>query len=225
MQQPTPLNGELIPPGQPAAVPALRPKSDEEVVLQELGEENGRTALTICDRLASEAEGLTVICCQVRGWGEGGDLDRARDAARQFYRWRIRSAALSRIYARAMQSRSHVIAHRLLEEIDSEPDPHMARVKMDAMKWLAAKFNRADFGDEPTLQVHNTINNNDTGAAAVLEELRQRLARKRKSMLSQPGGRVEVGGGGEEETAKPTSCTTLARVRPERVCQGGQRRL
>jgi hypothetical protein len=191
---------------------APRPRSDEECVLEELGEEDGQIALTICERLATEPTGLTTIACQVRGWGDGKDLDRARDAARQFYRWRTRSPTLSRIYARAMQSRAHVIAHMAWEEIESEPDPHMARVKLDAIKWLSAKFNRADFGDEPTQPGVQVTINNDAGSNA-LDEIRQRLARKRRqlatieagpeSMLTGPGGRVERGGEGEGEGADP----------------------
>src|SRR5690606_12206003 len=129
--------------------------------------------------LAAEAKGLHDIAGEITG-------KNGSNAARQFYRWRVRSAALSRIYARAMASRAHVIAQRAWQEIEDEPDAQKARVKLDAIKWLAAKFNRAEFGDEPTgASVNVTIN--DEAGAAVLDELRQRLARKRKSMLTVGG--------------------------------------
>jgi hypothetical protein len=37
----------------------------------------------------------------------------------------------------------------MMAEIKSEPDANRARVKMDALNWLAARFNRADFGGWP----------------------------------------------------------------------------
>lgn len=71
-----------------------------------------------------------------------------------------------------MQSRAHVIANQVPDVIDSEPDAHKARVEFDAIKWLAAKFNRADFGDDPPAPGFNVTINNDSGsrALAVLQD-------------------------------------------------------
>jgi hypothetical protein len=96
------------------------------------------------------------------------------------------------------------MVHRMMDVIEQESCPHKARVKMDAMKWMAGKLNRADFGDEPHGQVGISVTvNNDQGASA-LDEIRQRLNRKRKSieasqisMLPGQGGVVESGGEGE----------------------------
>lgn len=174
-------------------------KTDEQCLLEELGEENARIALLICERLGSEDRGLKDIAHEVTGKD-------AEAAARLFYTWRVRSPSLFRIYARACLSRSHVIAHAMLDEIRSEPDPHRARVLMDARKWLAAKFNRTEFGDEPQQAGAVSVTINNDGGTQVLDEIRQRLDRKRKqlkaiegpkSMLTQPGGGVVIEGGGE----------------------------
>jgi len=202
-----------------------KPKSDEQLVHDELGQD-AEYALVICDRLAADVQGLETVAEQVTNTN-------GHAAACRFYRWRIRSAALARIYARAMQSRSHVIANRLLDEVNNEPDPHKARVKMDAMKWLAAKFNRADFGDDPHQSGVNVVINNNDGASA-LDEIRSRLARKRQaltidspgiSMLSQTGGRVEEGVvvEGGEDTQPPVrlqASREAPRKRPSKPSSG-----
>jgi hypothetical protein len=101
------------------------------------------------------------------------------------------------------------MVHRMMDMIDAEPDPHMARVKMDAIKWMAGKLNRADFGDEPQQGVSVTINND--GGSNALQVLQERISRKRaalksersgESMLTGPGGRVEMRGVGEGEAAR-----------------------
>jgi hypothetical protein len=115
------------------------------------------------------------------------------------------AASLRRMYAHACASRAHVMVHRMMDVIEQEECPHKARVKMDALKWMAGKLNRADFGDEPTQPGVSVTINND-GGSALMEEIRQRLARKRqalsgKSMLSGTGGPVESRGAGEGEGA------------------------
>jgi hypothetical protein len=202
----TPLDGQIIPPGHQVPQPQPRMRSDADLVLDELGEDNGRIALTICDRLGSESLSLMRIAAEVRGWGDGTDYQRNKEAARQFYRWRVRSSALSRLYVRAMQSRAHVMAQELIDIVDSEPDAHRARVRFEARKWAISRFNRADFGDEPGNGVSVTINNDAQGSTA-LDVIKDRLARKRKSMLADQGGRAE--GGGEGEGASYSQAPTL----------------
>lgn len=207
MQQSRPLDGELIPPGQDTRSPAPKARTDADIVLEELGEQNGRMALDVCDRIACEPLGLEAIAGDVCGMEDGAS------AARKFYRWRMRSSALRRMYAHACASRAHVLVNRMMDVIEAEPDPHRARVKMDALKWMAGKLNRADFGDEPQQGVSVTINN-DRGQAA-LDIIRERIERKRKSMLTQTGGRVEDRGEGEGDVS------TMPPALPSRTREGG----
>lgn len=177
----------------------LKPKSDEECLREEIGEEKANTAIKICEQLSCNLSSIYDIAAEITG-------KNGKTAARDFYCWRIRSAALSRIYARACASRAHVMAHSIYDEVMAEPDPVKARVIMDTRKWQAARFNRTEFGDDPPQPgVNVTINNNDMGTQ-VLDEIRQRLARKRKqmkalegqkSMLTVEGGGVVSEGGGE----------------------------
>src|SRR5262245_15648806 len=56
------------------------------------------------------------------------------------------------------------------------------KLQIDARKWAAGKFNRLLYSDNPERAgVHVTINNPDDGASA-LEEIRQRIARKRAAL-------------------------------------------
>ncbi|MEO0943261.1 MAG: hypothetical protein AAFY06_00265, partial [Pseudomonadota bacterium] len=88
----------------------------------------------------------------------------------------MRSESLSRIYARAMASRAHVLAHTTQAMIDAEENPLKAKVKYDANRWLAAKFNRSEYGDDPP-----PPGGSDPGAeakAGEAEELRKAIQTK-----------------------------------------------
>lgn len=159
--------------------------TEEDVLKADLGEEHARMAFDICARLASEHVGLEDIAAEIIG-GEG------EAAARKFYRWRVRSDTLARIYARACISRTHVLAHRAYDIVDKEPCPQKARVKLDAIKWACAKFNRAEFGDDPVtvqgvgggaIQHEHT----HTGSRELLDQLAKIVA-KRRALIEQREG-------------------------------------
>ncbi len=180
-----PLHGEIISPKEWQA----KARSDEQQTIDELGPTNAPIALAICDALGSDTEGLEHIAAREMG----KEPNQGPAAARTFYKWRVRSAALGRIYARACQSRSHVIAHKLFDVVETETCPHKARVKMDAIKWLAAKFNRAEFGDD--VQVSGSVEHNVNHGGEALAIIEQRLA-KRAKRLGHDGG---VGFGAENQ--------------------------
>lgn len=191
MTQPKPdlipvIDAEIISPSQWAA----KPKSLEERVRDEIGEAEAATAIAICDELATCSDSLKAICERITG--KDGEQERCR-----FNRWRLRSDALTTMYTRARCSRADVIADEIIEIVDSEPDPHKARAKMDARKWVAGKFNRGMYGDDPI-----TVQGPDGGAikhemehrSGVLEELSRRLAKKAKALARE---KKETGGEGE----------------------------
>jgi hypothetical protein len=58
------------------------------------------------------------------------------------------------------------------------------RLQIDARKWAAGKLNRLLYSDDPNrTAVQVNVNAYDSGTP-VLEEIRRRLARKRKAMLA-----------------------------------------
>lgn len=191
MTQPKPdlipvIDAEIISPSQWAA----KPKSLEQQLRDEIGDDAATVALAICDEIAVTTKSTKDIAAEVTG--------KSVDAAeRQFHRWRVRSTALSQLYARARLSRADVIADEIIQIVDTEPDPHKARAKMDARKWVAGKLNRGLYGDDPI-----TVQGPDGGAikhehehrSGVLEELSRRLAKKAKALARE---KKETGGEGE----------------------------
>jgi len=63
------------------------------------------------------------------------------------YRWIGENPDFGEMYAHAREERSHLMAEDTIHIADTEPDPHKARVRIDARKWYAAKLNRKDYGD------------------------------------------------------------------------------
>ncbi len=56
-------------------------------------------------------------------------------------------------YARARKLRAEFRADEIIEIVDSEPDPAMARVRMDARKWEASKLDPNRYGDRTKTEV------------------------------------------------------------------------
>lgn len=65
-------------------------------------------------------------------------------------RWIIEDESLRKPYLDACRARTFMHAEEVIEIADTEPDPAVARVRMDARRWYCAKFNRVDFGDRVT---------------------------------------------------------------------------
>ncbi|NSX05077.1 hypothetical protein [Cupriavidus gilardii] len=92
----------------------------------------------VCERIAG-GESVRQIC-------EGSDLpDR-----KQINRWIASDEGLRKLYLEACHARTYFHAEEVIEIADTEPDPAVARVRMDARRWHCAKFNRVDFGEKVT---------------------------------------------------------------------------
>lgn len=97
-------------------------------------------ANAILERIAA-GEGLNKICqddqfppeSTVRGW--------AVDDVNGF----------SARYARAKAMRGEALAEEVIDIADTEPDPAVAKVRIDARKWYAGKVNQ-QFGDKATVE-------------------------------------------------------------------------
>lgn len=64
------------------------------------------------------------------------------------YLWLARNPTFSEMYARAREERAHIAADDIIEIADHETDPNIARVRIDARKWYAAKLNAKHYGDK-----------------------------------------------------------------------------
>jgi len=181
--------------------PKSAPLSIEDRVALDIGPDNARLAIAICDELAVSSDTLKVICGRITGRTEDSDAEAARC---QFSRWRIRSATLSTLYARARESRADVIADECIAIVDLEPDPQKARIKFDARRWYAGKCNRGMYGDEPQQVGVTNVNVHVDHSAATMAALSDRLAKRAKQLSANGGGML-----GEDEKGVASDTPTL----------------
>lgn len=150
-------------------------KSPEEMVADELGEEDANLALSILDEMAVTEKAVADIAAQIIGSN--------RDAAeRMFHRWKVRSPTLCLLYTHARRSRADVMFDRTLEVVEAEPDPHKAKVLLDARKWATGRLNRLLYGDDPQVVNNNLSVTQAPDTKALIGELERRLARKAKAL-------------------------------------------
>lgn len=92
----------------------------------------------VCERIAG-GESVRAICA-----------DANMPDRRQINRWIGEDETLRKQYWDACRARTYFHAEEVIEIADTEPDPAVARVRIDARRWYCAKFNRVDFGDKVT---------------------------------------------------------------------------
>ena len=95
-----------------------------------------KVALQLCELIAG---GLALKdVCEIEGMP-------ARTTA---YKWLADNEDFAIMYTRAREERAELIADEVITIADTEPDPHKARVRIDARKWWAAKVNPKKYGDK-----------------------------------------------------------------------------
>ena len=111
----------------------------------------------------------------------------------------------SGMYARAREVRAEQLAEEVLEIADSEDDPQRARLRMDARRWLAAKFYPRMFGDQSRVNVNGDLKvTNEDGPNRVLREserdarILELLAKLGTRRAAEPAGGQETGEGEDE---------------------------
>ncbi|HEX5959005.1 MAG TPA: hypothetical protein VFY92_10180 [Hyphomicrobiaceae bacterium] len=177
---------------------ASRPKSLEDQVVEQLSPADAAAGIAICKRLATEPRSIGSIGIEAFGLP---DTDEGRNTAKcRFYTLKVRSSALATLYAR--EARADMLVDEIVEIADAplpagddpirlKAETERRRLQIDARKWAAGKLNRLLYSDDPSrTAVQVNVNTYDDGASA-LEEIRQRLARKRKALLQ----RGEIGAG------------------------------
>ena len=195
-----PTNGAIVVlPGTSAS--ALRPKSLEEQVAEQLPPADATAGIDICQRLATEPRSIGTIAAAVLGLP---DDEQGRHAAKcRFYRLKVGSSALASLYARAREARADMLVDELVELADAplpagddpvrlKAETERRRLQIDARKWAAGKLNRLLYSDDPNrTAVQVNVNTYDDGRSS-LEEIRQRLARKRAALEQQKASPVTI---------------------------------
>lgn len=91
---------------------------------------------TICERIA-EGESLNAICTS----------DDMPNIATVF-RWLGNDTELSDKYARAREAQSDKFVDEIVAIADEAEDPQLARLQIDARKWVAGKMRPKKYGDK-----------------------------------------------------------------------------
>jgi hypothetical protein len=78
-------------------------------------------------------------------------------------RWMIANPELAIQYARAKEERAEVFADEIMEIADNATDPQVARLQVDARKWIASKMLPRIYGDK----VDVTSNGNTIAVAPI----------------------------------------------------------
>jgi hypothetical protein len=100
---------------------------------------------TICD-LISQGKTLIHIC----------SLDDFPHHA-TVCRWLREDEAFRDNYARARQEQADYFADEVIAISDTEPDPQVARVRMDARKWHASKTAPKKYGDKIEQEISGSV--------------------------------------------------------------------
>jgi len=64
------------------------------------------------------------------------------------YQWLGKHEEFAKLYARAREDRADLLAEEIVQICDEESDPQKARVRMDARKWVAAKWHPKRYSDK-----------------------------------------------------------------------------
>jgi hypothetical protein len=100
---------------------------------------NQETVDAICWRIA-EGESLRQVCA-------GDDMP----GRRTVMEWLEARPEFQAQYARAHERQAEHLAAEIIEIADTEPDPHKAKVRVDARKWAASKLLPRKYGDRVEL--------------------------------------------------------------------------
>jgi hypothetical protein len=80
-------------------------------------------------------------------------------------KWMIANPELHTQYTRAREDRAELFADEIMEIADNSTDPQMARVQVDARKWIASKMLPKVYGDKTHTDI--TSNGNTIAVAPI----------------------------------------------------------
>uniref|UniRef100_A0A6M3JTF1 Terminase n=1 Tax=viral metagenome TaxID=1070528 RepID=A0A6M3JTF1_9ZZZZ len=73
------------------------------------------------------------------------------------FKWRRENEEFGNDYARAREDQADTYADKILDIIDNEPDSNRARVKVDAVKWIASKLKPKIYSDYARRDIDLTL--------------------------------------------------------------------
>jgi len=101
--------------------------------------------LAICERIA-DGESLRTIC-------SGDDMP----GRTTVYQWLEAQPTFANHYARARIEQADTLADEIVTIADTATDAGLARLQIDARKWVAAKLKPLSYGDKVTTEHTGTI--------------------------------------------------------------------
>jgi hypothetical protein len=115
-------------------------------------------AAIICDRLA-DGESLRIICS-----------DPAMPGRRTVYQWLTAQPEFAHHYAIARDEQADTYADEIIAIADTAEDPAVARLQIDARKWVASKLKPKRYGDR-------TIHAGDEDNPIAVTEIKRTIIR------------------------------------------------
>lgn len=112
----------------------------------------------VMDRIA-KGESLTKVC-----------EDRGMPSVTTFFRWIQGDETKWSEYLRAREIQAHVFASRVVDVTYEQLDPATIKVRMDALKWAAARGSPKHFGDSTQLR-HADADGGKLDTAPLVSEL------------------------------------------------------
>lgn len=115
--------------------------------------------------------------------------DEAMPSVRVAHRWIEADEDLQHKYARAREDQAERNAEQIVALADEVNRPgvtmeeiQVAKLRIDARKWIASKLLAKKYGDRGTeVNVNSTVNNN----FVLSEQIRQRIVARREELLNQ----------------------------------------
>lgn len=132
------------------------------------------TADLICEQVA-DGRSLRSICA------DAGMPDKAT-----VFRWLAAHEAFRDQYARARESQADSLFDDILEIADTAEDAQIARLRVDARKWMAGKLRPKVYGEK--VELGGKIDHEHTHEHRAVSEVNQRLA----DLLGLGAGRVNA---------------------------------
>jgi hypothetical protein len=102
-----------------------------------------------------------------------------------FYKWLRENEDLSVQYARAKEDRADTYADEIVDIADKEADPHKARVRIEARKWISCKLHPRNYVEKVALE--HTGKNGGAIESSVNISITQKEIRDRADEMREVG--------------------------------------
>lgn len=98
-----------------------------------------------------------VIANVLNGYTLAQGIQESEITTFQFYNALDQDPELKQKYELAQEYRAEVIVDEIIHIADTEPDPAVAKVRIEARKWVAGKHKSKKYGDKVDINVNHTV--------------------------------------------------------------------